>query len=103
MFHHAPGQLLTLENILFHTPPFFVQCLNQPSLEVVHMLVELYPKAVEEHDKIGRLPLHLACSNHASFDVVEYIVEKYPEGVIELTDRGVSPYLKLCLLLFRIT
>ena len=53
------------------------------------MLVELYPKAVEEHDKVGRLPLHLACSHHASFDVIEYLVEKYPESIIEVTDRGV--------------
>jgi hypothetical protein len=63
--------------------------MNKPSLDVVHHLVGLYPKAVEEHDKIGRLPLHLACSHHASFEVVEYIVAQYPEGVIELTDRGV--------------
>jgi hypothetical protein len=70
-------------------PSYFSQCMNQPSLEVVHMLIELYPKAVEEHDKIGRLPLHLACSHNASFDVIEYLVQKYPEGVVELTDRGV--------------
>ena len=66
------------------------QCMNKPSLEVVHRLVELYPKAVEEHDKIGRLPLHLACAHQASFEVVEYLIERYPEGVIELSDRGVS-------------
>jgi ankyrin repeat protein len=63
--------------------------MNKPSLDVVHRLVGLYPKAVEEHDKVGRLPLHLACSHNASFEVVEYLIERYPEGVIELTDRGV--------------
>ena len=64
--------------------------MNKPSLDVVHRLVGLYPKAVEEHDKVGRLPLHLACSHNASFEVVEYLIERYPEGVIELSDRGVS-------------
>jgi hypothetical protein len=65
------------------------QCLNQPSLELVQMLVELYPKAVEECDKAGRLPLHTACANRASLDVIQYLVGQYAEGVLEMTDRGV--------------
>jgi hypothetical protein len=69
-----------------------MQCLNKPSLETVKMLVELHPKAVEECDKVGRLPLHSACSNHASLDVIEYLVEKYPESITETTDRGVRAF-----------
>lgn len=65
------------------------QCLNQPALETVQMLVELYPEAVQEADKVGRLPLHSACSNQASLAVLEYLVEQFPESVCEITDRGV--------------
>lgn len=54
------------------------------------MLVELYPNAVKEQDKVGRLPLHSACSNQASLAVIEYLVEQYPESISEMTDRGVS-------------
>jgi hypothetical protein len=90
--------ILLLRLSLSHRAPslFRSQCMNQPPLEVVHMLIELYPKAVEEHDKIGRLPLHLACSHQASLDVIDYLVQKYPAAIVELSDRGVGCFCPFC-------
>lgn len=61
------------------------------------MLVELYPKAVQEYDRAGRLPLHAACSNGASFTVIKYLVDQYSEGVLEMTDRGVRIFYRTAL------
>ena len=63
--------------------------MNQPPLYIVELLVAAYPEAIEEQDKVGRLPLHTACSNKASLEVIEYLLELYPGSVFETTDRGV--------------
>jgi ankyrin repeat protein len=65
------------------------QCAHQPTLELVQLLYERYPMAVDEADQVGRLPLHTACSNHADVRVVEYLLEVFPDAIHETTDRGV--------------
>lgn len=67
-----------------------IACMNQPDLDTVILLIDVYPKAVDQQDKVGRLPLHTACANRASLDVVEYLWRQNPETVLEVTDRGVS-------------
>jgi ankyrin repeat protein len=67
-----------------------IACANQPDLDTVALLIDVYPKAIDQQDKLGRLPLHTACSNRASIEVVEYLWRQNPETVFEVTDRGVS-------------
>ena len=70
-----------------------IACANQPDLDTVALLIDIYPKAIDQPDKLGRLPLHTACSNRASMEVVEYLWRQNPETVFEVTDRGVSTLL----------
>ena len=67
-----------------------IACANQPDLDTVALLIDVYPKAIDQPDKLGRLPLHTACSNRASMEVVEYLWRQNPDTVFEVTDRGVS-------------
>jgi len=67
-----------------------VACQNQPDIDTVMLLIDVYPKAIRVPDKLGRLPLHAACANRASLEVIEYLWRQDPETVFEVTDRGVS-------------
>jgi ankyrin repeat protein len=67
-----------------------IACANQPDLDTVALLIDVYPKAIDQPDKLGRLPLHTACANRASMEVVEYLWRQNPDTVFEVTDRGVS-------------
>jgi hypothetical protein len=72
------------------------QCAHQPTLELVQLLYERYPMAVDEADQVGRLPLHTACSNRADVRVVEYLLEVFPDAIHETTDRGVRARFFFC-------
>jgi predicted RNA-binding Zn ribbon-like protein len=66
-----------------------IACANKPTLELIQLLYERYPKGVDETDKAGRLPLHTAVAKHADIRVIEYLLQVFPDAIHECTDRGV--------------
>ena len=90
----AVQQLATKQRVrktdAFQRNALHIACANQPDLDTVALLIDIYPKAIDQPDKVGRLPLHTACASRASLDVVEYLWRQNPDTVLEVTDRGVS-------------
>jgi hypothetical protein len=65
------------------------------------MLLKAYPKAAEEQNNEGRLPLHLACQyptdSHEDFlNRLNLLISCYPEGInVQEIDGKLSCYLKV--------
>jgi len=64
--------------------PLHIACSILSSLEVVMVLIEAYPKGVEEGDMNKLLPLHLSCCNGGGqLEVVKALIDAYPKGAEE--------------------
>ena len=59
------------------------------TLETMDILLEMYPHALEEYDKGGRLPFHVAVSHQTSRQFLQYLLDYYPESMKERTKFGV--------------
>eukprot|EP00957_Ditylum_brightwellii_P094382 7186622-Ditylum_brightwellii.AAC.1 len=60
--------------------PLHMACRHGASCEVVAALLEVWPEAVKEKDRVGRTPLFLACRHGASCKVVAAVLEVWPEA-----------------------
>ena len=58
---------------------------------IISYLIQLHPKACEQQDRLGRLPLHYAISNIRSFEITHEILTKYPEAVKAWDHLGWTP------------
>ena len=59
---------------------------NNPSLEVVRLLIATYPDGVCMRRGVGRLPIHYAVFyDQPNLEVVNFLLEQYPTGA-ELVD-----------------
>ena len=67
-----------------------IACGHRPSIEIVELLIALYPPCKQELDKTSRYPLHVACGHQASLEVVEYLAKKDPDYIKAQTSFGVS-------------
>ena len=57
-------------------------CGEGAPLDVVRLLVQLYPSALRLHGSAMALPLHLACSRmFPSLDIISYLVSMYPKAL----------------------
>ena len=74
------GQVLTRKL------PLHYACQFNATKEVIIALLEAHPRAVEERDEKGKLPLHSLLSQNKHLnqerlvEIVEYLVQKYPES-----------------------
>lgn len=48
--------------------------------DVIKILFEAYPKAVQVQDKDGKLPLHISLRKKTSLDVIKILFDAYPEA-----------------------
>ena len=53
------------------------------SIELIHVLLEVYPDSVKEKNRHGFLPLHIVCEKNAPIDVIKLLIDVYPDGVKE--------------------
>ena len=67
------------------TLPLHRACQFRPPEEVVHALINIYPKALESKGNKDWLPLHYACAYAAPEPIIEILVDAYPPS---LTTHG---------------
>jgi hypothetical protein len=66
------------------------------SHSILSYLIQLYPEACAQQDKLGRLPLHYAISNVHDIKIVQEILHVYPEAVKSWDNLGWSPLHVAC-------
>ena len=64
---------------------------DQPSKEVIQLLLELYPEAVHYKDPHYGTPLHSACRTRASKEVIELLLERHPDAIHEKDESEWTP------------
>jgi len=57
-----------------------------PPVDIVHVLLRMYPSAAKKADKEGSTPLHFACHYSGSVDVISALLQAYPKA-IRVQDR----------------
>lgn len=48
---------------------------------IVSRLIDVYPDAVQQQDKFGRVPLHYACSNSRSSESLKQLIMPFPQCI----------------------
>ena len=66
-------------------------------IELVQVLLELFPQGLKVRDNNGNLPIHFACSSNSPINVVKLLISTFPEGVREKTERGDLPLHSACM------
>eukprot|EP00957_Ditylum_brightwellii_P123910 9445132-Ditylum_brightwellii.AAC.1 len=70
---------------------------DNPSLEVLSVVLKAYPEAAREKDYWDRTPLHLICGNRrASLEMVSMMMKAYPEAAREKDIHGCTPLHLIC-------
>mmetsp|Transcript_7558 Transcript_7558/g.10973 ORF Transcript_7558/g.10973 Transcript_7558/m.10973 type:complete len:398 (+) Transcript_7558:103-1296(+) len=83
--------------------PLHYACRYKPSLDIVWMLLEAYPRGAKMRDNYGNLPLsirddndmlclHHACHTGAPTKLLQLLVESYPEGCTHADHEGKRPW-----------
>ena len=67
-----------------------IACANNAPVSIVELLIHIYPGAMNERDKSGRLPFHTACAHHRNLYVLEYMIDCTENLMLEKTAFGVS-------------
>jgi ankyrin repeat protein len=67
-------------------------CYKKPSLEMVQVLVERNPAALEAANNAGNLPLHYACLYKAPLEAVQFLVERNPATAGMVDTSGAFPF-----------
>lgn len=63
---------------------------------IISYLIQLYPDACAQQDKLGRLPLHYAISNVHDMSIIREIIHVYPEAVKSWDNLGWTPLHVAC-------
>ena len=63
---------------------------NLASIEIISILLHIYPEGAKIKNNKGKLPIHYAVRENASIDVVNAIIEAFPQGLCEKTAKGKS-------------
>ena len=67
-----------------------IACANNASVSIIELLINIYPEAMNQRDKSGRLPFHTACAHHRNLYALEYMIDCTENLVLEKTAFGVS-------------
>ena len=60
-------------------------------MEVVQLLIKVYPDALKEKDEDENLPLHIAARSCESMEVIQLLVKEYPDALKEKNKKGWLP------------
>ena len=68
--------------------PLHALCsLKDISVDTIKKLIAKHPKAVEQRDQDGLLPIHYA-AEHGSLDSLHLIYESYRDGIKQIDEEG---------------
>ena len=100
--------------VLIDADPFSVRCINNMfwmplhslcnsievdesnTIEILKLLIEIYPEAVRREDNRGNLPIHIAASMLRSFEFCQLLIEAAPDSVRHDNDVRDIPLHVLC-------
>lgn len=60
-------------------------------LEIVELLIQVYPSGAQFKDDQGMLPLHLAFRNETEWEVIEELLTAYPQAIGTKDRKGRTP------------
>lgn len=63
---------------------------------IISYLIQQYPEACSQQDKLGRLPLHYAISNNHDISIIREILYVYPAAVKSWDNMGWGPLHVAC-------
>lgn len=63
---------------------------------IISYIIQLYPDACAQQDKLGRLPIHYAISNVHDISIIREILHVYPEAVKSWDNLGWTPLHVAC-------
>ena len=75
-----------------------IACMNNAPVNIIELLINVYPGAMNERDKSGRIPFHTACAHHRNIYALEYMIDVTENIMLEKTTFGVSAPTKFYLL-----
>jgi len=77
--------------------PFHVACQTAAPAEILNLLLEEYPGALQIADNNNSLPIHFACqANVPSLGMLNFLLERDPAAVRALDNTGSLPLHHLC-------
>jgi len=77
--------------------PFHVACRSGAPVEILIVLLEEYPEALNIADDNGSLPIHFACqANNPSLAVLKFLLERIPGTIFVRDNTGALPLHRLC-------
>ena len=68
--------------------------LLETNVQLLKDLIDCYPRALEEVDNQGWLPLHHAVRHNAPLEMIQLLIDRYPEG-IQVADKQGSTVLHI--------
>ena len=76
--------------------PLHTSLASNAPIDVIKMLLEAYPQAIEVQDIQGWLPLHYACTSEfylgdSSLEVLSLVISAYPKGIDAKDSSGKLP------------
>jgi len=80
----------------YHRLPIHIACRKNANINVVRLLMEVFPDGSLVPDSLGRLPLHYALSNGANDFVVQLLLEIRPGAAMGTDKRGWLPLHVAC-------
>ena len=96
-FWRAPSDLV--EFLRGHQSPLHQSNHEQElgSCATIHRILDLYPHAIYERNKMGELPLHSACRRGESHRVIRTLYQRYPGAISARDHQGNMPLHLACL------
>jgi hypothetical protein len=71
--------------------PLHLACRRDKPFEVIEMLLERCPEALQIADNAGWTPLHVACRHTSSMKVIQLLFKAYPDAAQMRTVDGGTP------------
>ena len=78
---------------------FHMACCNEEVTEgIIRCLLEYFPAAISDADRIGHLPLHAACglNKNVRIDIIQLLIDAAPDSVRHEDNNGLMALHHLC-------
>jgi len=62
------------------------------SIEVIRLLVEIYPDGISTENTMGTTPLHIACTFAAPYEIIKLLCDSCPRAVFIEDNNGRTPW-----------
>mmetsp|Transcript_13514 Transcript_13514/g.19332 ORF Transcript_13514/g.19332 Transcript_13514/m.19332 type:complete len:238 (+) Transcript_13514:64-777(+) len=89
--HEAYPDGTRMREVGFQRNILHIACRNDVSLELMRLIIKLFPDSANEEDKLGRVPLHYSCNNGSKEENVDLLLEACKNSVRCFDRRGWYP------------